>query len=60
MVVGHLLSIKVLDGASHISFSNLSYAHTDWQGRHKGAWPANDGEFAPRFTPNSPSFAPRF
>ena len=48
-VAGHLISLKVLDGASHLRFEGLIYRHLDWQGQRLessgsgGAWPANDG-----------------
>ena len=55
-VAGHLISLKVLEGANHLRFEGLSYQHLDWQGHRPnpnpfgaqgsgggGAWPANDG-----------------
>lgn len=50
-IAGHLISVKVLDGASHLRFDRLTYRHLDWQGHRLsvsssdggGSWPANDG-----------------
>lgn len=46
VVAGRLISVVSLTDTSNISWHGLRMAHSDWQGQHSGAWPANDGSSA--------------
>ena len=46
VIAGRLISVVTLSNTRNISWHGFRMHHSDWQGQHSGAWPANDGSGA--------------